>query len=67
MVSAVLERRAQWHPRHDNKFIVGGGSQITLYEWAADFAEIRHVTSQHDLQFMRVCAFVFLQFWGLWL
>jgi len=48
------EKRLLWHPRHDNKFVVGGGSQITLYEWAPDYPEIRHVTSQHDLQFMKV-------------
>lgn len=49
-----LEKRLLWHPRHDNKFVVGGGSQIMLYEWAAEYPEIRHVTSQHDLHFMKV-------------
>ncbi|KAJ7229086.1 hypothetical protein GGX14DRAFT_416631 [Mycena pura] len=50
------EKRLLWHPRQQNKFVVGGGSQITLYEWAADQQEIRHITSQNDLQFMKTFA-----------
>ncbi|KAJ7895961.1 hypothetical protein B0H14DRAFT_3081117 [Mycena olivaceomarginata] len=50
------EKRLLWHPRQENKFVVGGGSQITLYEWAPDQHEIRHITSQHDLQFMKTFA-----------
>jgi len=34
--------------------MVGGGSQMTMYEWAPEESEIRHVTSQNDLQFMKV-------------
>jgi hypothetical protein len=49
-----LDKCLLWHPRRDNKFIVGGNSQITLYEWAAEYPEIRHITSQHDLHFMKV-------------
>lgn len=52
--SGLPDKRLLWHPRQDNKFVVGGGSQITLYEWAPDYPEIRHITSQHDLQFMKV-------------
>lgn len=48
------EKRVLWNPRHKNKFVVGGNSQITLYEWAPEDPEIRHVTSQHDLQLMKV-------------
>lgn len=48
------DKRLLWHPRNENKFVVGGGTDITLYEWAPDQPEIRHVTSQHDLQFMKV-------------
>ena len=48
-----IEKRLLWHPRHDNKFVDGGGSQITLYEWAEEYPEIRHVTSQHDLHLMK--------------
>lgn len=43
-----------WHPRGENRFIVGGGSQITLYEWSPDEPAIRHVTSQQDMQHMKV-------------
>ncbi|KII92498.1 hypothetical protein PLICRDRAFT_155080 [Plicaturopsis crispa FD-325 SS-3] len=56
VVSTQPDRRLLWHPRHDNKFIVGGGSQITLYEWAPDYPEIRHITSRLDLQFMKCFA-----------
>jgi hypothetical protein len=52
--SAQPDKRLLWHPRRNNKFIVGGGTQITLYEWAPDYPEIKHITSQHDLQFMKV-------------
>ena len=48
------ERRLLWHPRLDDKFLVGGGSQITLYEWVADTSEIRQVTSKQDLIMMKV-------------
>lgn len=56
VVSAFTDRdkRLLWHPRQENKFVVGGGSDITLYEWAPDDPGIRHITSQHDLQFMKV-------------
>ncbi|KAJ7762788.1 hypothetical protein DFH07DRAFT_404320 [Mycena maculata] len=56
MVGPGSEKRLLWHPRQENKFVVGGGSQITLYEWAPEQQEIRHVTSQHDLQFMKTFA-----------
>lgn len=49
------EKRLLWHPRQENKFVVGGGSDITLYEWAPAQSEIKHITSQHGLQFMKVC------------
>ncbi|GAW04234.1 WD repeat-containing protein [Lentinula edodes] len=35
------EKRVLWHPRHSNKFVVGGGSQITLYELSDEQPEIR--------------------------
>ncbi|KAJ4483259.1 hypothetical protein J3R30DRAFT_3284977 [Lentinula aciculospora] len=50
------EKRVLWHPRHTDKFVVGGASQITLYELSDEQPEIRHVTSQHDLQFMKCFA-----------
>lgn len=48
------EKKVLWHPRGENRFIVGGGSQITLYEWSPDEPAIRHVTSQQDMQHMKV-------------
>lgn len=48
------EKRLIWHPRLDNKFLVGGGSQVTLYEWVPDSSEIKHVTSKQDLNVMKV-------------
>ncbi|KAK0434712.1 hypothetical protein EV421DRAFT_1989354 [Armillaria borealis] len=50
------EKRLLWNPRQGNKFIVGGGSQITLYGWTEKYPEIRHITSQHDLQYMKCFA-----------
>ncbi|TFK44098.1 hypothetical protein BDQ12DRAFT_640512 [Crucibulum laeve] len=50
------DKRLLWHPRNDSRFVVGGGTQITLYHWAPDYPEIRHITSQHDLQFMKCFA-----------
>ncbi|TFK53760.1 hypothetical protein OE88DRAFT_1656037 [Heliocybe sulcata] len=47
------DKRILWDPRAGSKFVVGGGSTITLYECTPDSSEIRHVTSQSDLQFMR--------------
>ena len=48
------DRRLLWHPRLDDKILVGGGSQITLYQWVADTTEIRQVTSKQDLNMMKV-------------
>lgn len=53
-VSAFPDKRLLWHPRQDNKFVVGGGSDIALYQWTPDHPEIHHVTSRRDLQFMKV-------------
>ncbi|KAK2460109.1 hypothetical protein APHAL10511_007875 [Amanita phalloides] len=50
------EKRLVWHPRRDDQFVVGGGTQITLYELAGEYPEIRHVTSRHDLYHMRCFA-----------
>ncbi|OBZ71041.1 hypothetical protein A0H81_09439 [Grifola frondosa] len=41
-----VEKRLVWHPRRENKFAVGGGTQITLYEWVPQSSEIKQVTSQ---------------------
>lgn len=51
---AQAEKHLLWHPRRQHKFVVGGGSQISMYEWAADRSEIRHLSSQSDLSFMKV-------------
>ncbi|KAH9948641.1 hypothetical protein B0H21DRAFT_732415 [Amylocystis lapponica] len=50
---APSEKRLLWHPRRENRFVVGGGSQITLYEWMAEPSQIKHVTSQLDLSLMK--------------
>ncbi|KAG7098505.1 hypothetical protein E1B28_000449 [Marasmius oreades] len=51
--TTVVEKRLAWHPRHLNRFIVAGNSQITLYECAPGQPEIRHITSQNDLNLMK--------------
>ncbi|KAH7928941.1 hypothetical protein BV22DRAFT_1030156 [Leucogyrophana mollusca] len=56
VASPQPEKRLLWHPCRNNKFVVGGGSQMSLYEWVPEHTEIRHVTSQHDLQFMKCFA-----------
>jgi hypothetical protein len=52
-VMVQLEKRLLWHPRRENRFVVGEHSQIVLYEWASEYPEITHVTSQHDLHSMK--------------
>lgn len=48
------DKHLLWHPRHNSRFVVGGGSQITLYEWIPKSSEIKQVTAQQDLPHMRV-------------
>ncbi|KZT65334.1 hypothetical protein DAEQUDRAFT_747081 [Daedalea quercina L-15889] len=50
------EKRLLWHPRRRNRFVVGGGSQITLYEWIPQSSEIMQVTAQQDLPIMKCFA-----------
>ncbi|KAI0066182.1 WD40 repeat-like protein [Artomyces pyxidatus] len=52
MVSQT-ERQLLWNPRGENRFVVGGLSQITLYEWSPGEPAIRHVTSFQDLSSMK--------------
>lgn len=54
VTTAQAEKHLLWHPRRQHKFVVGGGSQMSMYEWAADRSEIRHLSSQSDLSFMKV-------------
>ncbi|KAF9227102.1 WD40 repeat-like protein [Gyrodon lividus] len=56
VTAAQAEKHLLWHPRWQNKFVVGGGSQMSMYEWAADRSEIRHLSSQSDLSFMKCFA-----------
>ncbi|KAF8917059.1 hypothetical protein CPB85DRAFT_1431673 [Mucidula mucida] len=57
MVSpAQADKRLLWDPRQGNKFIVGGRSQLTLYEWTPEYPEIRHITSKHGLEHMKCFA-----------
>ena len=56
---AQSDKRLVWHPRGQNKFIVGGSTQITLYEWLPHSSEIKQVASQLELTQMKV-SFSFL-------
>ncbi|KAF8134417.1 hypothetical protein EV363DRAFT_1562004 [Boletus edulis] len=56
ITAAQAEKHLLWHPRRQHKFVVGGGSQMSMYEWAADRSEIRHLSSQSDLSFMKCFA-----------
>ncbi|KAH9915044.1 uncharacterized protein BXZ73DRAFT_92696 [Epithele typhae] len=49
----VSDRHLIWHPRGQNKFIVGGSTQITLYEWFPESSEIKQVASQLELNQMK--------------
>ena len=51
---AQSDKRLIWHPRGQNKFVVGGSTQITLYEWIPQSSEIRQVASQLELNQMKV-------------
>ncbi len=53
---AQPEKRLIWHPRGQNKFIVGGSTQITLYEWIPQSSELKQVASQLELNQMKVSA-----------
>ncbi|KAM5536681.1 hypothetical protein V8D89_009608 [Ganoderma adspersum] len=53
---AQSDKRLIWHPRGQNKFIVGGSTQITLYEWIPQSSEIRQVASQLELNQMKCFA-----------
>ncbi|KAI0032699.1 hypothetical protein K488DRAFT_49368 [Vararia minispora EC-137] len=51
-----IEKRLLWHPRGENKFIVGGGTQLTLYGWSPEDPSIVQLASQHDLSLMKCFA-----------
>ncbi|EJD02917.1 WD40 repeat-like protein [Fomitiporia mediterranea MF3/22] len=51
-----MEKRLLWHPRQENRFIIGGGSQISLFDWAPDVTEFKLVSTQADLQLMKCFA-----------
>lgn len=53
-MTSKYEKKLLWHPRQEDKFIVGGGSQLSLYEWAPGSSVIKLVTTQADLQYMKV-------------
>lgn len=50
------DKRIIWSPLRRHKFLVGGGSQLTLYDWSPDDSSVHHVTSQQDLQLMKCFA-----------
>jgi hypothetical protein len=34
-----------WHPRRDNKFVVGGGPQMAMYQWAPGKPKVHYLTT----------------------
>lgn len=56
---AQADKRLLWHPRGQNKFVVGGSTQITLYEWLPQSSQIKQVASQLELNTMKVCKPIF--------
>jgi len=57
----IPDKRLVWHPRRDDEFVVGGGTQITLYGLGKEFPEIRQLASRNDLHHMRgrYCYFLY--------
>ncbi|CDO72505.1 hypothetical protein BN946_scf184980.g46 [Trametes cinnabarina] len=53
---ATTDKRLLWHPRGLSKFVVGGSSQITLYEWVPQSSQIKQVASQMELNAMKCFA-----------
>ncbi|EIW63592.1 uncharacterized protein TRAVEDRAFT_43879 [Trametes versicolor FP-101664 SS1] len=53
---AQADKRLLWHPRGQNKFVVGGSTQITLYEWLPQSSQIKQVASQLELNTMKCFA-----------
>lgn len=49
-----VDRRLLWHPRLDSKFLVGGGTQVTVYELLPNSSQSRYVASKHDLPALKV-------------
>lgn len=56
VATAQAEKQILWHPRSQSRFVVGGGSQISLYEWDSEQSEIRHLSSRSDFSFMKCFA-----------
>ncbi|KAH8077520.1 hypothetical protein BXZ70DRAFT_1053623, partial [Cristinia sonorae] len=50
------DKRILWHPRLDNRFLVGGSGQLSLYEWLSDSSEIKPITARNDVQMMKCFA-----------
>ncbi|KAI8992887.1 hypothetical protein BD414DRAFT_412412 [Trametes punicea] len=53
---AQADKRLLWHPRGHNRFVVGGSSQLTLYEWIPQSSQIKQVASQTELNAMKCFA-----------
>ncbi|KZO95494.1 hypothetical protein CALVIDRAFT_537869 [Calocera viscosa TUFC12733] len=45
-----------WDPRGSDRFIVGGGTDVKMYEWVPNEGRIKLVTVQTDLQYMKALA-----------
>ncbi|KAI9450344.1 hypothetical protein BJY52DRAFT_1206162 [Lactarius psammicola] len=55
-MASQAEKRIIWSPLRQHKFLVGGGSQLTLYDWSPDSSSVHHIASQQDLQLMKCFA-----------
>ena len=57
----IPDKRVVWHPRLNDQFVVGGGTQITLFELGHEYPEIRQAASRNELHHMRVRRTTILQ------
>ncbi|KAG9093776.1 hypothetical protein FS749_013755, partial [Ceratobasidium sp. UAMH 11750] len=55
-MQASLRRQALWDPLGSDRFIVGGNSEVKLYQWNSKAGEVRTIASQSDLAHMRCLA-----------
>lgn len=52
-MAGKTDKKLLWHPQNQNRFIVGGGTQITLFSWEPEVSGIQFISSQADLQLMK--------------
>ncbi|CAE6368927.1 unnamed protein product [Rhizoctonia solani] len=55
-MQASVRRQVIWDPLGSDRFIVGGSSEVKLYQWSPQAGEVRTLATQSDLVHMRCLA-----------